>query len=360
MNRKKNTYLQSIMVVTVMVIIVVMSFLFIPYNRQTSPFASPRFVTWFIYCNIFLLVFYFINSQILIPQLLARKKTFIYIAIIVACLFIFLYLFTSIGLNAQETKEHIEKMRQRAIEKGSTFRGRSYWEWLFSPGPVVMFLTAFTFSSLSKIISQWFLAEEKKEEILKQNITNELTLLRSQVNPHFLFNTLNGIYSLAVIKDDKAPDAVMKLSRIMRYTLEESQTETADLSKEIDFIKSYIDLQKLRSNEKLHVSFKVKGDVGHIKIAPLLFIPFIENAFKYGISAHSDSNISILIENAGKGLHFQCVNDIFPSQKIKSSTGTGISNVRRRLQLLYENNFLLKLKPGEKQYTVDLFINLQR
>lgn len=355
---KKTTFLQGVLVFLILVILVVFSFLFFPYNRQHSPFESHRFINWFVYSNIFLLLFYFFNSQYLIPKFLARKKTLLYTGIVIACLLIFLYFFTYIGFEAQETKDHIEKMRSRSIAKGTPMRVRSYWEWFFSSGPIVMFLTAFTLSSLSKIISQWFLAEERKAAIEKQNITNELTLLRSQVNPHFLFNTLNGIYSLAVTKDDKAPDAVMKLSRIMRYTLEESQTEIVDLTKEIEFIKSYIALQKLRANEKLHVAFEVKGNIDHVKIAPLLFIPFIENAFKYGVSAHSDSNIYMLIERTADRLHMQCVNDVFLNQAAKRGTGTGIANVKRRLELLYENNHELKLTQKENQYTADLFINL--
>lgn len=305
------------------------------------------------------MAFYFANSKIFIPHLLARKKSLVYVFIIIACFLLFLVFFNLIFTHSEETKQYIERQRQRAFERGRPHQPRGYWEIFFAPSPVALFLITYLFSTISKIISEWFLAEERKEELQQQQLATELNMLRSQVNPHFLFNTLNGIYSMAVAKDDKTPDSVMKLSRIMRYTLEESQTDRVALNKEIEFINSYIELQKLRANDKLHVTFDVEGNTDSVQIAPLLFIPFIENAFKYGVSAHSDSDIVIGIQCNNQQLHFSCNNSIFPAQKIKSGTGTGISNVKRRLELLYENNHVLKIRKNENSFQVDLYIQLK-
>lgn len=356
---QKKNLLSYLLTIIVWICIFVFPFLFFPYKRDASPFESERFIYWLIYCNVFLMAFYFANSKIFIPHILAKKKFLTYIFIIIVCFLLFLFFFNLIFINAEETKHYFERQRQRAFERGRPHQPRGFWEVFFSPSPVALFLITYLFSTISKVISEWFLAEERKEEMQQQQLATELNMLRSQVNPHFLFNTLNGIYSMAVAKDEKTPDSVMKLSRIMRYTLEESQTEKVALNKEIEFIKSYIDLQKLRANDKLHVTFDVEGNTDSVQIAPLLFIPFIENAFKYGVSAHSDSDIHIGIDCMNRQLHFSCSNSIFPAQKIKSGTGTGISNVKRRLELLYENNHELKINKKENSFQVDLYIRIK-
>ena len=356
---KKKNLLSVLLAIIVWVCIFIFPFLFFPYKRDQSAFESERFVHWLIYCSVYLMIFYFANSTIFIPKILAKKKFLTYVLIIEGCFLLYLFFFHLITINAEETKQYFERQRQRALERGRPHRPLGFWERFFMPSTVALFLITYLFSTISKIISQWFLAEERKEEMQKQQLATELNMLRSQVNPHFLFNTLNGIYSMAVAKDEKTPDSVMKLSRIMRYTLEESQTEKVALAKEIEFINSYIELQKLRANDKLHVDFEVKGNVEHVQIAPLLFIPFIENAFKYGISAHSDVYIKMGIAyNEGK-LYFTCSNPVFPNQKIKTGTGTGISNVKRRLELLYENRHELKINKKEEVFFVDLYIQLK-
>ena len=355
----KKNILSYLLTFIVWICVFVFPFLFFPYKRDASPFESDRFVYWLIYCNIFLMTFYFANSKIFIPHILARRKFLIYIFIIIVCFLLFLFFFNLIFINAEETKHYMERHRQHAIERGRPYKTRSYWELFFSASPIALFLITYLFSTISKVISEWFLAEERKEEMQQKQLATELNLLRSQVNPHFLFNTLNGIYSMALVQDEKTPDSVMKLSRIMRYTLEESQTEKVPLNKEIEFINSYIDLQKLRANDKLHVTFIVEGNTDFVQIAPLLFIPFIENAFKYGVSAHSDSDIHIHITCVNQQLYFSCSNSIFSAQKIKKGTGTGISNVKRRLELLYENNHALKINKQENYFQVELYIRLK-
>jgi LytS/YehU family sensor histidine kinase len=151
----------------------------------------------------------------------------------------------------------------------------------------------------------------------------------------------------------------MKLSRIMRYTLEESQTDFVSLQQEIEFINSYIELQKIRLTDKVDIKFETCGNTGDVKIAPLLFIPFIENAFKYGISTHVSSSILVQLKVADNILTFICRNDSFPHAAGKQeSTGTGIINTQRRLELLYNKKYELLIQEANNQYNVHLTINL--
>lgn len=256
-----------------------------------------------------------------------------------------------ITATSPETKEFLTV----AASKDIHIRGPVF----FSSGPMTLFLLAFVISTGSKVISEWFSAEEVKEEIERQQLQTELSLLKSQVNPHFLFNTLNSIYSLSISNNKKSSDAVMKLSRIMRYTLEESQKDFVTLQQEIDFINSYIELQKLRLTDKIQIQFTTCGNIDNVFIAPLLFIPFIENAFKYGISTHHTSDIFVQLKADNNMIEFKCRNYCFPSVKGEvKGTGTGIINTRRRLELLYPKHEL-NIHSTEQQFEVALILNLQ-
>lgn len=328
-------------------------FVFLYYNPKStpSPLSSPRFVNSLISSNIVLIIFYYLNRWWLIPNLLAKKKTLLYILSVIGYLVLYLTILYFIFINAPETQKFIHDQLIKNPKFKISFR-------FFWPGPVTLFLLTFVVSSSSKVIAQWFQAEEHKQEITRQQLQTELSLLKSQVNPHFLFNTLNSIYSLSVTNSDKTSDAVMKLSRIMRYTLEESQNDEVPLADEIEFARSYIDLQQLRLTDKVHISFTTNGETDNVIIAPLLFIPFIENAFKYGISAHHSSAIDIQLQVSNHQVIFTCVNDLVPAAHKHESTGTGISNTQRRLDMLYPGKHSLTIESNTQQYKVLLILNV--
>ena len=348
--KEKKLVLQIVLLTIAWAAFFMLPFVFFPYNRNNSPLKSLRFIYMFITSNTLLIVFYYLNSWFFIPSLLARKKTFYYVVSVLSCLFIYLSALYVIDISSRETKIWLQSdVAKKLHSTGPHF---------FAAGPLTLFLLAFIVSSGSKVIAKWFVAEETREEISRQQLQTELSLLKSQVNPHFLFNTLNGIYSLSVGNSTRTPDAVMKLSRIMRYTLEESKNDFVTLSQEIGFINNYIELQKIRLTENISVCFNVSEDVKNVKISPLLFIPFIENAFKYGISTHHHSKISVDISVKDSVLQFFCTNDVVPSSGMKpKGTGTGINNTRRRLELLYANKHELVIKNSEQQYAVSLTIN---
>lgn len=352
--RRKNLIAQLALNIAAWAIFFMLPFVFLYYNPRItpSPLTSPRFVNSLICSNILLIIFYYLNRWWFIPRLLANKKTFWYILSQVGYLALYMGILYIIFINAPETKKFIAEQ----LQKNPKFKLSLRFFW---PGPVTLFLLTFVLSSSSKVIAQWFLAEENRMEITKQQLQTELSLLKSQVNPHFLFNTLNSIYSLSVTNSDKTSDAVMKLSRIMRYTLEESQNDEVPLQDEIDFAKSYIDLQQLRLTDKVHISFTTTGETENVIIAPLLFIPFIENAFKYGISTHHPSSIDIQLNVVNNVVTLTCVNDVVPAASKHEGTGTGILNAQRRLDLLYPGKHTLTIESNSQQYKVLLTINVK-
>jgi two-component system, LytTR family, sensor kinase len=196
-----------------------------------------------------------------------------------------------------------------------------------------------------------------RDELINQRQAGELALLKSQVNPHFLFNTLNNIYSLVYHKSDEAPEAVMKFSSIMRYVLYDSTAEKILLDKEIDYLKSYIELQKLRIKEPDFVSLNVECTTEGSFIAPMLLIPFVENAFKHA-SKEYHPGIIILLYSDKNQIRFEVSNFLQKEMQAieKPFGGIGLSNIRRRLELIYPGRHTLEIKTENDQYKIKLFI----
>jgi LytS/YehU family sensor histidine kinase len=188
---------------------------------------------------------------------------------------------------------------------------------------------------------------------------SELSFLKAQINPHFLFNTLNSIYSLAIQRSDATPDAVVKLSGMMRYVLQDAQYETVSLQSEVNYIKDYIELQKLRLDKSVKLIFTQEGDLTGKKIAPLILISFIENAFKYGVNSEEDSEIVIRIKSEKEFSLFVKNNKVRSYSSDEPNTGLGIKNTRKRLELLYPGLHTLEISDNEKEFSVNLVIRLK-
>jgi LytS/YehU family sensor histidine kinase len=186
----------------------------------------------------------------------------------------------------------------------------------------------------------------------------ELNILKAQINPHFLFNTLNNIYALAVTGNEHTAPSIMKLSQIMRYITETAQQDEVPLESAVTCITDYIDLHRLRLNRKAQVDYTVSGELKGLYISPLILLPFVENIFKYGISSHEPSPVTIRLEAREKQVHFFCQNRIFPQQRISESTGIGIDNTSKRLALLYPNKHQLHISTGDGLFTVSLDVQL--
>lgn len=211
------------------------------------------------------------------------------------------------------------------------------------------------FSSFIWFVVYAFRAEKEKQNLLQQKNEAEISLLKSQINPHFIFNTLNNIYSLVNQKSDKSLDAIEKLGDLLRFSSNEIKKDFTSLNDEIQYVKNFIELEKLRIMNPENIVFEVKTIDKTLKIAPMILIPFVENAFKHGDL--KNDKLLIKIKNEGNKLIFNQKNKIARSNK-DQSTGIGIENVRKRLDILYPEKHRLKIDNDGEFYSVNLEIDL--
>ncbi len=215
-------------------------------------------------------------------------------------------------------------------------------------------------ASAIKLSKYWLQSQQDKANLEIQNRKSELALLRNQVNPHFLFNTLNNIDALIRKDQDKASDTIVKLSEIMRYFIYETDSDKVPLEKEIDYLDSFIELQRIRHKDPGFIRFQVSGSTSNIQIAPMLFIPFVENAFKHGTKGRKMPAITVDIRIQPDKMRFEVVNciDSSPDQVKDASKGIGLVNIKRRLDLIYPEKYALSIEQTGEQHKVILEINL--
>ena len=215
-------------------------------------------------------------------------------------------------------------------------------------------------STMLKIAADWTRSSRERQRLEAQNLQSELRFLRSQVNPHFLFNTLNSLYALTLKRSDRAPETVLKLSDMMRYMLYDSNARLVLLREEVDYVRNYLDLEKLRHGDEADIRLVIDGEIAEQRIAPMLFITFVENAFKHGLAkmlSEGYVHIALLIE--GDEIRFHLEN-AKPSIDVADGKpgGIGLENVQRRLDLLYDQRYELHTLETEDTYAVDLYLNL--
>ncbi|EAQ99995.1 sensor histidine kinase [Maribacter sp. HTCC2170] len=291
----------------------------------------------------------YFNVYYLMPKFVFQKKYFTYALLIFISLGVMLlvkfnltYYFISTNVMPEADEIVNTLTLNYAI---TTMLGELY---------VVSFVTAI------KITADWLQENNKFHNLEKRQLTTELKFLRSQVSPHFFFNTLNNIYSLTLEKSDKAPEVVLKLSELMRYLLYATKKPKQNLKNEIDCIQNYIDLERIRFDDSLEVNMQISGDLENKKIAPMLLIPLIENCFKHGASKnigkmHIDVDISVKEDF----LYFNVSNTVPEKRKKEKSEkkigGIGLSNVKKRLELGYgKNEYDLKISELDKKFHVEL------
>ncbi len=327
---------------------------FFPRLREFS--MSNHQLASMICNNVFLVLFYYLNTLVLIPRLLVKEKWFWYVFSIIASLLFFLIVPQQIATLIAEP-EVINPQNRRFIPNPA-FQGTFKRHRPLADGySTVLFLLIFTVGTCISVIQRWLKTEQHRKETENEKLNTELSFLKSQVNPHFFFNTLNNIYSLAIVRSEETAPAVMKLSSIMRYILTETQRDLVPLRNEVDFIHNFIDLQKVRLTDKVTLHFSTEGDIDTLVVAPLLFIPFVENAFKYGVSTKGSSSIDIKIKTDSHTIFFTSVNYIVASENnLMENTGIGINNVKRRLELMYPGKHHLTTTEKDNFYTVYLEI----
>ncbi|WP_084647977.1 sensor histidine kinase [Flaviramulus basaltis] len=223
-----------------------------------------------------------------------------------------------------------------------------------------LLLLIFALSTSIKLGIEWYRTEKQRVLIESQKVNSELSFLKAQLNPHFLFNSLNSIYSLANKQSKETTNAIVILSDLMRYMIYEANRELVPLQKEIDYIKNYISLQLLRLKDSSGVKINIHGNLNY-NIEPLLLISFIENAFKYGTDFKGNTSIIIKITIQNELLNLYVYNIVSSQQSTKSeNSGIGLENIKNRLQLLYNNNHTLNIKNQKQSYEVNLTLKLKK
>lgn len=350
-------------------------FIFRPQGRDVPINISNRFIAVFTTNGIYLVAFYYFNTLVLLPKLLFQKKWLLYAVSIVACLVVFMYIPREIANLIVPPEDFSLKMEAFKQQQGAIIDTAKQWQqmhprggggmrggsrFIFFPGSNAIFFLVFLISTCITVTQQWLKSEQTKKEVETEKLNTELSFLKSQVNPHFFFNTLNNIYSLAVVGSEKTAPAIMKLSAIMRYILTDTQNNTVPLENEVNFINNFIDLQRVRLTDKVLVSFVTEGNIANQQIAPLLFISFVENAFKYGVSTKENSVISITVKATDDTVHLYTTNTIVKADNgILDTTGIGLNNVKRRLDLLYPDKHNLVITNDGKQFFVTLDISIK-
>ncbi|SDE40359.1 Histidine kinase [Ulvibacter litoralis] len=295
-------------------------------------------------------LFFYINFLILVPKLLLQKKTALYLVSIGLILIISYVFFQYYREVFEPFEQHLKPFNgDRKPPRFSSWRGI----------PVALNVSFILIGTIIRMYMEWNKNETRKKEIESVRTTTQLQFLKNQINPHFLFNSLNTIYSLTTKKASNAPEAVITLSELMRYMLYRANNEYVPLQEELDYISNYIKLQRLRLAYAENVTINIRGNVGAQKVRPLLLISFIENAFKYGTDYQGNTEIKIVITVSENNLSFTCVNLIGNRKADTENSGIGLVNTRERLEMLYPGMHTLEVSEKEGKYIVDLNLTLQ-
>lgn len=339
------------------------------------------------------LIIFFINSIWLLPYLLFKGHPYSYASILILATLLITITFQV--LNPVLYKNDPKLLEQRILQDpqygreemrpgptpslpGNTPSSPELFKSGSEPGPsenrrmpvpgqpLFQFINSFLislliagFNTAIAVTNKWFTEEQARKEIEKEHMQSELAFLQNQVSPHFFMNTLNNIHSLIEADQKLAQNAVIKLSEMMRYLLYESGRGTTTLSKEIEFLRSYVKLMQLRVDDSVKVSFELPDDFDNVSLPPLLFISFIENAFKHGVSYREPSSLTFKMTQSPGSLEFIAVNTVSTyrnENSIAHQGGIGLGNIKKRLNLLYGDKYKLNIESNDNEFKVLLII----
>lgn len=297
----------------------------------------------------FKITFSYGHYQWLLPWIIPGRKYLKYT--------VGLIVFLVINLVVEGVVEYLVFFGMQGVDYYQSFNGLRImsmaWN-LLSFGAVI---------SMLNLTIDRFRLEGQKKALESEKLNAELNYLKAQINPHFLFNTLHNLNYLTLAKKEEASEVIVKLSNIMRYMIYESSKPRVPLTKEVDYMRDYLDLEKIRLNNQFDISFDTSQLNGQLLIEPLMLLPFIENAFKHGVSdKHPESWVKIVLSSDQKRLAMQVTNSVF-DQKVRNSkkgeSGFGLENVKKRLALGYENRHSLKIVPSKEKFEVHLEMDLE-
>lgn len=303
--------------------------------------------SFFLYA--FLLLFFYTHYYFLIPKLAEQKKYFTYALVLI------LFSFAAIAFMHFFMKASLAPMHDRLPGRPEIGHGPPHGPRLNVLREIFQFLPPF----LAAIFLSFFIRSRTNlREAQKAKLTGELNLLRSKIDPHFLFNSLNSIYALSLQNSEKMSDAVLHLSEMMRYVLYETKEEKVALDKELQYISGYIEMNRLRLSPNIELEFKLEGKGQGQEIAPMILIPFIENVFKHGLDTEKKIKISIHINYTAEQIELRTENPIATKNTVEGS-GLGVDISLKRLKLIYENHFTYEQRTEENKYYLQLTIQLK-
>lgn len=309
-----------------------------------------------------LVIAFYLNAALLVPRLLLRNYPFTWFVIIFGIVIAILFANRSLDRAYLSSQERIQM--QAAGRLGHLGPPR------YVPGgrggagiTLTVAITALVLgiSTAITVVQKWQKDNQERKELEKDKVDSELSFLKAQINPHFFFNTLNNIYALTEVDPKVAGEAIHQLSKMMRYLLYDTEQGQNMLSQEIAFVKNYISLMKLRLTELVKIHIDTPANLHDMPLAPMILLPFVENAFKHGVSTIQPSHIDIVILQIDKGIDVVVKNSIRKdnSVSLEKNTGIGLVNTRRRLDLIYPGKFKLDFSEhADSEYTVHLVIDL--
>ncbi len=341
MDRTKGIFFLTQIAFWVIIILVIPLFYFVSTNSIDGLWQSLKnsftgLLPW--------VVLYFLNYCLLIPFFLMRKGR--RWAFYLSNVLLFAAMVARIAINGR----NMQLPPEVPVSSG----------WIVSMGAatlLVMQLFIVLMAVASKYMEKYFLMREAAARQKQQAAEAELVWLKNQLNPHFLFNTLNNISSLTQIDADKAQESLGKFSDLLRYAIYESEAEMVLLSDEITFMENYIDLMSLRCNELTNITKEFEHPSADVKVAPLIFISLIENAFKHGVNSRSKSFVDVSLRMEGRNLVFTCRNSVFEkSGQDRVGSGIGLSNMKKRLELIYKGRYEYESANDGKVYSARIIL----
>ncbi len=300
------------------------------------------------------IIIFFITYKIVLPNLLFKGKNAFFI--IAICFIIVSVLYIS---NAFSTLLDLDAIVRKHFKISG--KDNSHSALISNLSEIIITLLMVGSSTVISVARKLQAETQVRQNLEKEKITSELSFLKSQINPHFFFNILNSIYALAGTENHPAREAIYTLSHMMRYVLYDTKNNLTTLSKEIGFVEDYLKLMELRITDKVQVIFEKPKNIKEVSIAPMLFLPFIENAYKHGISGIYPSYIYVEIEQNENFLQIEVRNSIFENQTLnkEESNGIGLVNTRRRLDLIYPDKYELSTNEDLLQMEYTVILKLQ-
>lgn len=323
--------------------------LVIPYVTTDQVFNSLdatsdlKYLSLCLILSAVLIVTFYFNYFFLIPKFLLTQKYWFYFSFLLLTIVIVLVLYGIIFFISDFSPEILAKKNPIAEKIIPVIVINAIFLWLLAIASTILLA-----------------AYDRLKQTEEEKLSAQIASLKSQINPHFLFNTLNNIYATAIDTAPKAADMIDKLSEMMRYTMKDTQQNLVLLEDEVNYINNFIELQKLRLDRSVKLEYYSLEDAKTFQIAPMLLIPFIENAFKYGVNSEQKSHIRIELEMNKTQFQLSVVNNkVNIQQEISESTGLGIENTKHRLNLIYPSKHLLVINDSQKEFSVSLNIDLQ-